>query len=1012
MKQKMRHEIINEAMIKKNMSKQDLVDKANYTYRGICSLSERTIRDHLKREGDFVSIIDDIQKIYNELLGIPYESLKTEFDVDTKPYNDLYDGEFHTFDLLINNRLRKEQLSKIIITYSLKKNGPYVTEKPSFVNSGHHTVYLKIEKDGFFTYENEISVNIKPLPGIAEICQNNWIFGEKAPELTIVSSTNDINPIVTYKNSNEAECSECFGYSKNIPVKVGEYGVKAVFPACNNYSETTATAFFKILPAKLHTDISIEGFNGLYDKKGHTLIVSNSPEDSEIHIEYADITAAANIFNDKDILATKNILESIDFHTAMPVFTNPGKYTVAYRIYKNENYEEIVGIETVVISTIEKTLYGRIKNDIESNNDNKKGIIVIDPGLNYYKELLANDCLVSKNVYTISADPDNPGNLPFNPLALLDKKHSSTDPIYITDNLYGYHKYDTEYDYDNLGNIRHTIAEAISIIKKWAYILNLTSDLDGVYRFFDEFDSDNIENAGKQIKNRENNKTRLYKLWQVEENTFRFFIKKLSELSPFELKEIKRILKPYSGNLNFKGNTDILKLLENPDTVIFVNCDYSKNGINSSTCKMLMSFGFNFDKYIKIPSNWYICNLESVCDAFFFGFMFKNKNLHKLTLLSTSDEAFNSAFTSPEAELTPTLALTQMDEVIKISPSATCYIKDNANKNISEKYELYKKEIYTPYWWKNNDKAFPYDSSKNDEDSETIKGKFIDTIQSFVGGFIDKCYEGSINPEKYNDISPKTRYLTIKIPDSDEYEREIIMNAAEEAGLAQYIYTNLYEYYDIRKFLAYFFIGLDKNLNNPTGDNYYPMKEMLLALWKIDYFHNIKIHLYMDKHIYERDCIKSIVSSLNDSLDWNRYLEDICNITGIDKTKYLERENRPAGSEPAINSPENEERIEKELKWILDEYIANNSDKELCGSYMTGKDGILYDTKVKDYVHLTTIFDFLLRGWDVTCHLTATTKLLYVLMENLPVEINNILTTEEIIYIIKVAGDVCELLGY
>ena len=112
-------------------------------------------------------------------------------------------------------------------------------------DSGTYWVVASDSKNNNAT-SNKVTVNIVKAEGTASVSLPGWIYGETASKPVPTSKTNGINN-VTYQY--KVKGADDTTYSDTLPTNAGDYTVKAIFAATDNYNEVTATADFTIAKA-------------------------------------------------------------------------------------------------------------------------------------------------------------------------------------------------------------------------------------------------------------------------------------------------------------------------------------------------------------------------------------------------------------------------------------------------------------------------------------------------------------------------------------------------------------------------------------------------------------------------------------------------------------------------------------------------------------------------------------------------------------------------------------------
>lgn len=112
--------------------------------------------------------------------------------------------------------------------------------------TGDVTVIATMAGDDFYldVTSAPVTIRITKGTGTGSVTMANWTCGETASEPVPVSDTNGIDNVsYSYKQQGADDAS----YTADKPVNAGNYTVKAVFAATDNYTEAVATADFTIL---------------------------------------------------------------------------------------------------------------------------------------------------------------------------------------------------------------------------------------------------------------------------------------------------------------------------------------------------------------------------------------------------------------------------------------------------------------------------------------------------------------------------------------------------------------------------------------------------------------------------------------------------------------------------------------------------------------------------------------------------------------------------------------------
>ena len=134
------------------------------------------------------------------------------------------------------------------------------TFKDANVGTGKEVEITGLSLDGDdkgnYTLKTPITgmANITQASGSGKVELNGWTYGETAKTPTATSATNSGTATYLYK----LKTAEDTEYSTTVPTNAGEYTIKAIFPANENYGETTATADFTIAKKTLTATITVK----------------------------------------------------------------------------------------------------------------------------------------------------------------------------------------------------------------------------------------------------------------------------------------------------------------------------------------------------------------------------------------------------------------------------------------------------------------------------------------------------------------------------------------------------------------------------------------------------------------------------------------------------------------------------------------------------------------------------------------------------------------------------------
>ena len=222
------------------------------------------------------------------------------------------------------------------ITYSTSETIPSTTN-PEFTNIGSYTVYFIIECDNYESFEGSetIIIESKKVTVSGIIANDKDYDGNTSATLdytnVVINGLIEGDELVvlatgTFDNSNAGNYKTV--YISNISLS-GSSVINYDLDLLGNQSTTKASI------NKIDMNLTVTGYNGDYDKEIHKVIINGAPDNSTINYS----------------------IDGITYSTTNPEFINAGTYNVYYNIY-NPNYNNVVGIETIVINNRAITVSG------------------------------------------------------------------------------------------------------------------------------------------------------------------------------------------------------------------------------------------------------------------------------------------------------------------------------------------------------------------------------------------------------------------------------------------------------------------------------------------------------------------------------------------------------------------------------------------------------------------------------------------------------------------------------
>lgn len=153
------------------------------------------------------------------------------------------------------------------------------TGKITIMGAGQTEITATKAKDN--NYNTEVSataaLTVNKAKGVATVEIENWIYGQAAKTPVAKSETNAGTAKIVYKMKGADDST----YTENVPANAGNYTVKAIFPATDNYEMVETTADFTI--EKAVVDISSVAWNvgapKTYTGKEQSVSLTGLPED-------------------------------------------------------------------------------------------------------------------------------------------------------------------------------------------------------------------------------------------------------------------------------------------------------------------------------------------------------------------------------------------------------------------------------------------------------------------------------------------------------------------------------------------------------------------------------------------------------------------------------------------------------------------------------------------------------------------------------------------------------------
>ena len=244
-----------------------------------------------------------------------------QIDYTVQGFNGYYDGKAHTIALNVATE-------GVTATFATSEGGAYTATQPSFTEPGEYTVWFRLEKENCATVTGSASVTIMELAQIDYSVQGyNGYYDGQPHSIALSIATEGVS--VTYAASEDG------AYSATLPsfTETGTYTVW--FKLEKENCETVVDSASVTITELGKIDYSVQGYNGYYDGKAHTI--------------------ALNVTTD-GVSVTYATSEDGAYSAALPSFTEPGTYTVWFKLEK-ENCETVMDSASVTITELGKIEY-------------------------------------------------------------------------------------------------------------------------------------------------------------------------------------------------------------------------------------------------------------------------------------------------------------------------------------------------------------------------------------------------------------------------------------------------------------------------------------------------------------------------------------------------------------------------------------------------------------------------------------------------------------------------------
>lgn len=678
-----------------------------------------------------------------------------------------------------------------------------------------------------------------------------------------------------------------------------------------------------------------------------------------------------------------------------------------------------------------------------------RSIVIVDPELSYYKEIqkIDNNWLQKRNVSIINTARPVTGKImleseqdnhtkEFNPFMIVDKDCEYTSILHILNELPEldaiYKEEDSQNNDEEWGkphpkhdSVKQLIGYIACLLVRYPRIIGIEPGFWGIYNVLSTINTEEWHKKARKLFRVASGKC-LYKLHTIIEFS----------ADPQIVNLAIDVVKPYINRNDLQGTDNILDLLQDKDSALFINCDYNKQGLNSIIAKIIINASFDFTRYMNVPSEWFICNLACVDDASLLGCMFKYSNASNIHIVVSGEDIFNNISPYMGNAIERSIIASRANKRKQIDDTLTYYyykstLEADVHKNDEENWT----DKWDPYWWERKDEDFlercGYLKSLNSMDygnKSTFHRKFaecfsykvnIDPVNheksvEFVandkkietltneknkGKFLKKTKKDAtkaLYKELYDELSEedrcKLRYVTASSSDPYyTYEYENVLDCAENLGIAKRVFYSLYRDGDIRHLIGecvdnmFGKIGYGVNYNEEA---YYPIKNLLQYLHALDIMKIRRKDTMIDE----------------DSLHYIGNIIKRCRERARHTLDDYYSQNATFGFEEESNG-------DKNLKELISAYYSNelatddeaSELKEFIDECMC----LECDINYKD-LWLGKVLDFVIKYWDyLYINESCAHRLLYVALQSLPLRINLELKESEILDIVRIIGGIC-----
>ena len=242
-----------------------------------------------------------------------YSILAAELPYTADGYTGTYDGQPHSITVIA-------KIEGATVTYTASLDEPYTETNPAFTDAGEYPVWFKIEKDNYANVGGCKTVTIAKADASDQVSfdgQDSYAYTGSPVAFNPVCAGIDTWTFTYYENDTKLDAA---------PSASGSYRVEISGEGTNHTAQLSHS--YSIIDTKI--PYSVSGYSGYYDGAAHSITV-------RVAIDGATVTYAT--------------AEDGEYSAANPSYTEPGTYTVWFRIEK-EGYETVVDSASVTITEL------------------------------------------------------------------------------------------------------------------------------------------------------------------------------------------------------------------------------------------------------------------------------------------------------------------------------------------------------------------------------------------------------------------------------------------------------------------------------------------------------------------------------------------------------------------------------------------------------------------------------------------------------------------------------------